>query len=204
MAVPSPLVRRLAAVVSTLGHPLVTSSAFALVVVVGQRLRGAAAGWVIGSLLALVVAPISLWNLRQTRRGAYTNFDVSERAHRHSFYPVLLVLLGVAALGLGWQRALVPAAYRYGLLAVWVLLLVCYGLNFWLKVSLHAALSFFLAYLLTQLYPSWGWLAVPAAALVAASRLVLGRHALPELLAGAALGLAAGWDLGWALLHTAP
>ena len=194
----SPAWRRVAAVVSTLGHPLVTGSGFTLFLV-GQRLRGAAAWWVAGSMLALVVVPISLWNLRQMRRGAYTNFDVSERAHRHSFYPVLLGLLGVAAGALWRQGMAVPLAFRYGLLAVWALLLVCYLLNFWLKVSLHAALSFFLAYVLGQLYPEWGWLAGMAAVLVAASRLVLGRHALPELVAGAALGVAAAHALAWVL-----
>ena len=195
---PLPIVRRLAAVVSALGHPLVTGTAF-LLFMVGQRLHGAAAAWVGGCVVALVVLPITFWNLRQTRRGAYTNFDVSQRTHRHSFYPVLLGLLGLAAGALWWQRAAVPVAFRYGLLAVWALLLACYGLNFWLKVSLHAALSFFLAYVLVQLYPGGGWLAVGLAGLVAASRLVLGRHALPELLAGAALGGLAGWALAWAL-----
>jgi membrane-associated phospholipid phosphatase len=192
----SPVLRRLAVVFSRLGHPLITAPAF-VACLAWQRLPATIASWVAGSVV-LVVLLISLWNLRQTRRGTYTNFDVSERGQRNSFYPMLLGLLGLATAGLFWQSA---GPFRYGLLAAWLMLLVCYGLNFWLKVSLHAAMSFFLAYAVLQLYPGWGWLALVLAVLVTASRLVLGRHALSELLVGAGLGLTASGGLAWYLTH---
>ena len=191
-----PLLRRLAGAVSFLGHPLLTAPVFAGVLA-WRRLPPEQAGWVLGSVLLLVVLPISLWNLRQTRRGAYTNFDVSERGQRRSFYPLLLALLGLATAALFWQRPAGP--FRFGMLAVWAMLLACYGLNFWLKVSLHAAMSFFLAGAVGYLFPGWGGLALALAALVAASRWVLGRHAPAELLAGAALGTATFGGLLWLL-----
>ena len=194
-----PSLRQWALVVSRLGHPLLTTLVF-VAVVAGRWLTGPAAVGAVGSV-ALVVGGISLWNLRQIRRGTYGNFDVSERRHRNSFYPVLLGLLGLAAVGLFRQPQ--AGGFRYGLGAAWGLLLVCYLLNFWLKVSLHAALSFFLAAAVWYLFPGWGWLALGVAGLIAASRLVLQRHSLPELLVGAALGLAAGGGVVWGLPHLA-
>ncbi|RFP64741.1 hypothetical protein D0N36_12640 [Hymenobacter lapidiphilus] len=145
--------------------------------------------------IATVAALLSFWNLRQTRRGRYSNFDVSERKQRQAFYPVLLGLLGLATAALVWQGPAGPL--REGLLACWLLLWVCYGINFWLKVSLHAALSFFLAWALLHLRADWGLLAFVAAALVAASRLALQRHTVPELLVGTGIGLVAGALLRW-------
>lgn len=191
-------VRRMAAVVSGLGHPLVTATAFAAFVA-GRRLQGAAAAWVLGSVVALTLF-ISLWSLWQTRRGVYSNFDVSQRAQRRSFYPVLLGGVGLATAALFWQPV---GQFRYGLLAVWLQLLLCYGLNFWLKVSLHAALSFFLAYAVLHLHVGWGLLALGVATLIAASRLVLQRHTVPELVVGTLMGLLAGAGLVWLLPHLA-
>ncbi|QNH63468.1 phosphatase PAP2 family protein [Hymenobacter sediminicola] len=186
------MVRRVAAVVSGLGHPLILVPTMVAFVAVRQW-QGAASGWAIGSVL-LVVVPIGLWNLRQTRRGTYTNFDVSERKQRNSFYPVLLALLGLATLVLFWQQQ-ADGGFRYGLLAAWGLLLACYLLNFWLKVSLHAAISFFLACVLLRLEPTWGATALVLATLIAASRLVLRRHTLAELVVGSVVGGAAGGGL---------
>lgn len=178
---------------SGLGHPLLTTVVFAACVA-WRRLPGPAAAWAVGSVLAVVV-PVGLWSWRQTRRGVYTNFDVSQRAQRHSLYPVLLGLLGVATAALFGQ----PQAeeFRYGLLAAWLMLALCYGINAWLKVSLHAAVSFFLACAVVHLAGSWGVLAGALAATVAASRWVLGRHTGPELAVGTAVGLAAGGGLVW-------
>lgn len=190
-------VRRLAAVVSWLGHPLVTTTAFA--VFMAGRLQGAAAAWVLGSVVALTVF-IGLWSLRQTRRGVYSNFDVSQRTQRRSFYPVLVSVVGLATATLFWQSV---GQFRYGLLFVWLQLLLCYGLNFWLKVSLHATLSFFLACAVLHLHAGWGLLAMGIATLIAASRLVLQRHTLPELVVGTLVGLTAGAGLVWLLPHLA-
>ncbi|RSK44182.1 phosphatase PAP2 family protein [Hymenobacter perfusus] len=191
------LLRRVATVVSLLGHPLILAPVLVAFVAYRQGL-GAGAGWAIGSVVLVVVLPISWWNLRQTRRGSYTNFDVSERKQRNSFYPLLLGLLGLATLVVFWQQP-ADGGFRYGLLAAWALLLGCYGLNFWLKVSLHAAMSFFLASILLYMEPIGGGVAVMVAALIAASRLVLRRHTLLELLVGSLVGAAAGGALVWFL-----
>ena len=83
------------------------------------------------------------------------------------------------------------------MLAVWGLLLVCYVLNSWLKVSLHAAMSFFLACVLLRQEPTWGATALVLATLIAASRLVLRRHTLAELVVGSIVGAVASGGLMW-------
>ncbi|WP_375434146.1 hypothetical protein [uncultured Hymenobacter sp.] len=191
--------RRLAAVISLLGHPLLTSTAFVSFMAWQNLDDDPTAVWSLGSV-ATMAALISLWNLRQTWRGAYSNFDVSQQTQRQSFYPVLLGLLGLATTALFWQQA---GLFRYGLLAAWLLVLICYTINFWLKISLHAALSFFLACLVLHLYSGWGVLALLLATVIAASRLVLRRHTLPELVTGAIIGVAAGGGLAWFLAHVA-
>lgn len=185
----SPGLRRVAGLVSTLGHPLGTAVLF-----VGfaacRLLDGPAALAAVGLLAGVVVGPVAAWNYRQVRRGRYTNFDVSVREQRRSFYPrligLLLLLVGLAC----WLDAARPL--RPGLLAALGLLALCYVVNFRLKVSLHAALSFFLAGCLGLLAGRGaGAVALLLAVLVAGSRLVLGRHTMPELLAGTGLGLGA-------------
>jgi membrane-associated phospholipid phosphatase len=184
------LLLRSATVISSLGHPLLTGPLF--LALVSFRLFDAyTAGWISGGLLGLVIAPIALWNYRQTRSGAYSNFDVSERKQRLTFYPRLigLLLLALAILTLAFPAS---TSVRDGLGLLCLMLAVCFGLNFLLKVSLHAAISFFLASALCSLKLEWGVGALIASAFIAASRLVLRRHTLSELVAGAAIGLCAG------------
>ncbi|MCC3160562.1 hypothetical protein LJ737_25215 [Hymenobacter sp. 15J16-1T3B] len=194
----SPGLRRAAGVVSTLGHPLGTAMLF-----VGfaafRLLDGPAALAAVVLVAGGVVGPVAAWNYRQVRRGHYANFDVSVREQRRSFYPRLLGLL-LLVVGLMWGLE-AARPLRAGLLAALGLLTLCYLLNFRLKVSLHAALSFFLAGCLGLLAGSGaGAVALLLAALVAASRLVLGRHTVPELLAGTGLGLgAAAALLAWTI-----
>ena len=186
-----------AAWVSGLGHPLLTVAVF-VAFAASRLLDPLAARWTTGGIIGLVLLPLAAWNYRQTRTGAYTNFDVSKREHRHSFYPLLLGLLGAATALLFWAR--VAVAFRYGMLVGWGLLAACFLVNFRLKVSLHAAMSFFMACALLTLDARWGIVGLGLASLVAASRLVLRRHSLPELLAGAGLGALAGGAL-WLLLR---
>ncbi|GAB3839773.1 hypothetical protein [Hymenobacter jeollabukensis] len=188
-----PRLKLLATVVSGLGHPLLTAALF--VGAVASRQSGT---WVAGAVVGGVVLPVAAWNYWRVRRGQYTNFDVSAREQRHSFYPVLLTLLALAT-GSTWLVG-TPIAWRAGLAVALGLILLCYLLNFRLKVSLHAALSFFLAGGVGLLAGAgWGLGAALLAGLVAASRLVLRRHTGPEVLVGASVGIGAAGVLGWLL-----
>ncbi|RTQ47837.1 hypothetical protein EJV47_18130 [Hymenobacter gummosus] len=186
---PSPRARRLAAVVSTLGHPLLTVGLF-----VGfwafRQLAAPAAAWVTGAVAGGVLLPVAAWSYYQVRRGRYTNFDVSRREQRGTLYPLVLGLLGLATAGVWLHPA--AAGWRAGMAVAGGLVLLCYGLNRRLKVSLHAALSFYLAGCLALAAGTgWGLLAAGLAGVIAASRVVLGRHTGPEVLVGSAAGLLA-------------
>ncbi len=65
--------------------------------------------------------------------------------------------------------------------------------------SSHAANAVALAYLVTRRWPRSGWVAFPLAALVAFSRMWLGRHYLSDVLVGVVIGFAGAYaGTGWA------
>ncbi|UOQ71549.1 hypothetical protein [Hymenobacter cellulosilyticus] len=186
----SRMVLRLAKLISTLAHPFITGPLL-LACVAFRAVDGRTAGWMTGGMLGLVMVPITLWNYQQIRAGAYSSLDVSDQEQRHSFYPRLIGLLLLAITTLTVVLP-VSTAVRDGLSVLCLMLVACFGLTFLLKVSLHAAITFFLTSALYSVQPEWGLAALVASTLVAASRLVLGQHTLSELLAGTALGLGTG------------
>jgi hypothetical protein len=188
-------------VVSVLGHPLLTASVFVLFVAF-TRFSGAKA--VVSSLIVtgLVILPIIAWNYWNTRQGRYSNFDVSVRSQRHSFYAlsIVLLLLGTLAMRLTGQ----PPALRYGM-AFALLLVVVSGLaNRYIKASLHTSVSVFLSLALLIIHPVAGAVLFGFSAVVAGSRWVLKRHTLPEIGVGAAIGLAVGGSLYFFMKHVPP
>lgn len=57
----------------------------------------------------------------------------------------------------------------------------------------HTVTAFALAYVLAQAYPKWSLACYMLAAIVAVSRVYLASHFLSDVVAGAAIGLSAGW-----------
>ncbi len=191
---------KVARVVSVLGHPLLTAAVFVLFIGF-TRFSGAKATVSSLIVIGLVILPIIAWNYRNTRKGRYSNFDVSVRSQRYSFYAVSIVLLGVGTLAL-WLTGQ-PLALRYGM-AFALLMVVVSGLaNRYIKASLHTSVSVFLSMALLTIYPVAGAVLLGFSAVVAASRWVLKRHTLPEIGAGAAIGLAVGGGLYFFMQHAA-
>lgn len=192
---------KVARVVSVLGHPLLTAAVF-VVFVSFTRFGGAKALASSGVVIGLVILPIAAWNYRNTQQGRYSNFDVSVRSQRHSFYRVSVGLL-LLATGVLWLTNQ-PPALRCGM-GFALLLVVLSGLaNLYVKASLHASVSVFLSLALLTIHPVAGAVLLGFSVVVAASRLVLGRHTLPEIGAGAAIGLAVGGGLYFFMKHAAP
>jgi hypothetical protein len=77
------------------------------------------------------------------------------------------------------------------------LFIVSWGLNFGLKLSLHALFAFYCAIILFRIGLVCGAIAFVLAILVAWSRLFLQRHTWLELIAGIILGLIGGLVTGW-------
>jgi membrane-associated phospholipid phosphatase len=146
-------------------------------------------------LVGGMIVPICWHNYRQVKRGRYTNFDVSHQGQRTQFYPILIGLLGVVMLLLFATNQPVPI--RLGTACVLLLLISAYGLNYFIKVSLHTALSCFLVWVIYSINPMGGVMMGLFALLIAASRLELGRHTVSEVIAGALLGSVAGAGCIW-------
>ena len=192
---------RISRAVSVLGHPLVTAAAFVLFVSF-TRLDAAKALVSSGVVIGLVILPIVAWNYRNTQKGRYSNFDVSVRSQRHSFYGVSIALLLLATLVLWFTGQ--PLALCCGM-AFALLLVVLSGLvNRYIKASLHTSVSVFLSLALLTMHPVAGAVLLGFSGVVAASRLVLGRHTPPEIAAGALIGLITGSWLYFFMMYVAP
>jgi membrane-associated phospholipid phosphatase len=183
----APRVIRWARVVSFLGHPLLTTSAFLLFI--GHRSAAVSLRASV-FVIAAVVIPLALWNLLNTRAGTYSNFDVSTRTQRHSMYGVSLALLVLAAVTLYASDVAFPL--RLGMTCMLALFAVSAAANSRLKVSLHAAISFYLSVIMLAIDLRWGIPLLGCAVMVSISRLVLRRHTGVELVWGGFLGVAAG------------
>jgi membrane-associated phospholipid phosphatase len=175
--------------ISVLGHPLLIGSLVSAFVFFELYSRDKAlqlSAFVIG----LVSLPLTAWNLYKTKSGGYSNFDVAIRSQRSSMYTILLGLLSFANL-LAWFCDQ-PMAFNIGLSTCLGLVLISFFINFFLKTSLHAAISFYLAFGLLALHTSWGVGMLLLAMLVSISRLVLKRHTIQEVVSGFLIGTGAG------------
>ncbi|WP_461074088.1 phosphatase PAP2 family protein [Spirosoma horti] len=188
----SPFIISASKAISMLGHPLLTITLFALYVTFLQLpIRNAMiiSTWLLGG----VVLPISWYNYRKVKRGQYTNFDVSDQRQRAQFYPVLI---GAISLLTGLLFAThQPRPFCYGTACVLLLVISSYGVNRYVKASLHTSLSFFLTWAIYSINQPLGLLMGVFSLFIGGSRLVLRRHTLWEVLVGALLGLIAGTAL---------
>ncbi len=180
--------RSFARAVSIVGHPMLVLplAALALTLVRGQYRT--ALWMVMGfSAFAALVMGYSAW---QVRHGRWSHVDASNTGERRSLNRFLLLSL-LAATGLAAAFSQ-PGELTLGLGLSAAMVLFAQLTARWWKLSLHAAFMVFAASLL--LGAGWwtGLIALAFAALVAWSRLTLQRHAPRDLLAGLAVGAAAG------------
>ncbi len=184
--------------ISILGHPFVTVAAM----VIGSgatgdaaphphTATGAARG--LAMILLITVLPVAILMVRQVRRGAWANVDASDRRERPLLYAVCAagVITLLIYLGLTQPRS----SNVRGAWATLTMLAVCAFATRWLKVSLHMAFAAFATTTLLLLGSTIGWILLAALPPLAWSRLFLSRHRPAEVIAGGAIGLAAGLAL---------
>lgn len=174
--------------VSIAGHPVVL---LFVAVLVAASTRGAPLRqlWFFGGALAAFSVVVLGFSWLQVRSGQWSHVDASARTERNSLNIFLGVLCFFAAV-LVWfvtRRAYLSLGLGLsGTLAVIALLIAR-----WVKVSLHVA---FAAFATALVWPNR--LAVIAGFLVTAvvawSRLILGRHVAADVAAGLLLGTSAG------------
>lgn len=182
----NPALHALARLLSLLGHPLVLVP---ITVAIASR------NWQSALLIAgTIMLPLAAFILLQMRRGAWSDFDVSNRKERSGLYYAAIPILVVAAVFLRLNGA-GPAMMRGLLAAAAMLAIGLLGMR-WLKISIHMMFATYCAVALALPYPR---ATLPIAACVAAiawSRHHLRRHTWPEIAAGTAIGALAAW---WAV-----
>ena len=168
--------------VSTALHPLLLIPVTILLLTHDLRVSGLIA--------AVTVLPLLAITLRNVRRGAWSNFDVSDRSQRGGLYRsgVPLTLLGAAAL---YSTNASPAVVRGALIAA-AMLLVALLLSPFLKTSLHLLFASWSGILIIREFPLAAPLVLVAVLALAWSRLRLSRHTPAELLVGAIIGVGGG------------
>lgn len=180
---PPHLSTRLALAASLVLHPFVLSPA--TVLLLSRRSSALAYS------LAIVI-PMFVLTAVQVRRGRWTNYDVSVRTQRRGLYwpALLLTLAGAAVLYATGDN---PGLLRGFLVAAGMITAAMF-INRFMKISLHMTFAAFNAILLGWRFPAATVAFAIAAALtlLAWSRLHLERHTWAEVLAGTALGAAAG------------
>lgn len=182
--------------ISIIGHPLLTISLL-VYFLAHKEMPLRQANIVSGIIIGGIALPIVLHNLWKTRKGQYTNFDVSNQQQRKGFFVFAIGLLAVVSLYFWWASQSLQLVYSMWTFLLMVVLFAV--VNRKSKISLHAGVNFYIVAIL--FHYNWKW-AVPVLVLaifVALSRLVLGRHTRPEILWGSCIGFVFGWVNTWFL-----
>jgi hypothetical protein len=184
--------QRIALGISRLAHPLMLVSLFILYS--NFMIHDAkTAVWTSLGILGIAVIPLIGWNFRKTRKGEYSNFDVSIREQRFSMFGVIFILsfLLVGFLYVSGQ----PYIILIGSLMLIEALFLVFLLNFWIKASLHMTVSTFICFGLLPLNPMLTGVLCSIIPLIAWARITQKRHTWEEVGAGLAIGLITGLQL---------
>lgn len=181
--------RTFARVISWIGHPLVFVAA-SVAIVVGTQLGLWSALPILLALLLSTLVPTAILLLSGVRSGRWSDADVSVRKERQRFFPWAVPFSLAGLMAMYFIHA--PNYIIRGGIITLALFLLCWIINCFLKLSLHALFAFYCATILSRIGPVWGGIAFMLALLVAWSRLFLRRHTPVELTVGIALGVLGG------------
>ena len=183
---------KIARLISRVGHPIVLLVAYLFSFLFSVH-NPEKATWTLTIIILLGVLPLILWNLIRTRKGLYSNFDVSIRNQRSSMYLFILLLAVVVVIALWYSNQ--PENILIGSLVLIQLLLIAFLLNFKTKVSLHIAIAVFIGFGLWEINKSFALIIWGSCPFIAWSRWYLGRHLPMELFWGFVLGLICGIEI---------
>jgi hypothetical protein len=186
--------RRLAAVVSWIGHPLVFITISVAIVLLTQ-LAAPNALPLLAAVFLAIVAPIGVLLFLGVRSGRWTDADVSVREERKRFYPIAIPLSAFGTVMMWFVGA--PRYILRGGIVTLLLLVIAAVINLGFKLSLHTLFAAYCTMILFRVNAFCGILALALTLLVFWSRLFLTRHTFTETLAGLALGAAGGIVAAW-------
>lgn len=138
--------------------------------------------------IAAAVGVVWAFVLQRRRAGHWQTVDASRRGER----PLLYLLALMVAAAYWWWMGGRASATSAGILAAIAMLCVAGLANRWIKLSLHMASLAFAGVALLALLPPVGTSALLLLPLLGWARLRMARHTWPEVVGGAALGLASG------------
>jgi hypothetical protein len=186
--------RRLAVIVSWIGHPLVfVTSTVGFVLVMQLPWHSAI---VIGlTLLLSVVSPMALLLWLGVRSGRWRDAEVSIREERKRFFPIAITILGLGTVITWLTNA--PGYVLRGQIITLFLLLVAAVTNQRSKISLHTLFATYCTVIVLQVNAVSGVIACLLTVLVFWSRLALSRHSAVEAFIGSVLGAAGGIVVTW-------
>jgi membrane-associated phospholipid phosphatase len=186
----SDMENKIAKIISAIGHPLLTIPLFVMVTLFHFETFESAMRISVLITGGLII-PVSYSMYRKSKKGAYTNFDVSDRVQRQRWYLLPIALLTVLTVVLYLTHQPLPLCY--GMLCGLLLLICSSFTNQFLKVSLHTAYSFYIVVLAWQIVGARiGIVFILLAIIVSWSRLVLKRHSILELIFGCVFGVLFG------------
>lgn len=174
---------------SVLGHPLLTLPVFTTLLAFNLFAPYKAA-WVSLLIIGFIVVPVTIRNYIKTKRNEYTNFDISDRQQRQSFYPFVIALTTLVTTVLYFTPG--TGSFFTGTCILLALLIASALINRVIKCSLHTSASIYLATVLWQFSITGSIAMFIFTIVIATSRLILKRHTTIEILIGAATGFIAG------------
>ncbi|OJU54313.1 MAG: hypothetical protein BGN96_13370 [Bacteroidales bacterium 45-6] len=177
--------KKIAQLVSVVGHPLLTIPLFVLVVMFSREDK-----WTAMLVSFLVIGcffiPVTIRLFIKSRNGSYSNFDVSDRIQRKSLYAFAIPLLAVVAAVLYFTDQ--SRAICLNVVFALILLVASMAVNFFVKCSLHVSLNVFLAALAYDVNVNLAVGILLFTVLLIWSRITLGRHTVKEVVLGFLLG----------------
>ena len=188
------VMRRLAIIVSWIGHPLVFVT-ISVAIVLNTQVTARNAIPLFGAMLVAVIAPMAVLLFLGRRSGRWSDADVSVREERKRFYPIAIPLSAAGTVAM-WLAGAPRYILRGGVVTL-LLLIIAALTNLWFKISLHLLFAAYCSVVLLRVNAWCGIAALILAALVFWSRLVLSRHTIAETVAGFVLGTIGGLVAAW-------
>jgi membrane-associated phospholipid phosphatase len=178
--------KKIAGFISIIGHPLLTIPLFIIIVMFGYEVLSKA---VLISFLIIgcVFIPVIGLMYLKSRKGTFTNFDVSDQTQRRSLFLFVIPLLLIVTLILFMTHQ--SGNLCLSVLFALILLIVSYAINFLIKSSLHASLNIYLTSLIFTQNTTIGIVVLLFTLLISWSRVELGRHSVKEVIMGLLTGV---------------
>ncbi len=177
--------KNIAKFISTVGNPLSLGLFFTFCYYLNVK-NNSEKPYLVWVSVACVLAPLLAFVIYKVRKRQFADYDVSDRNKRKQVYLVFMVSLFILILISIFLKFPIDGIKIQG--AIFIQIIASYLINQKLKVSMHTSFSFLFAYLFYPLNSQIAFVLFAFGFLNGASRLVLRRHTIMEVLAGFILG----------------